>query len=211
LARAIGAVTMGGVLQKPHVAFPDELARYGLHAAASIQSETQVPLDPQNWETITDAMSQVVEPIGTAPSAHLNGIDFAGKTGSAQTMSNALAARLGRKVKDNGWFVGVTPRRNPDIIVAVLLEEGQHGYLAARVASQVVKAFVEKQRAREQNQNLYRASAKSGQQREASDAAAVAVAGFWGVPEEDGSGDGMAGGRIKVEIGKPRPLVAAAQ
>ncbi len=32
-------------------------------------------------------------PEGTAPSAHLEGIDFAGKTGSAQTMSNALWLR----------------------------------------------------------------------------------------------------------------------
>ena len=30
--------------------------------------------------------------------------------------------------KDNGWFVGVEPRRNPDIMVCVLLEEGEHGH-----------------------------------------------------------------------------------
>lgn len=53
------------------------------------------------------------------------------------------------KFKDNGWFVGVTPRRNPEIVVAVLLEEGEHGYFAARAASQVIKAYVEKQRTRE--------------------------------------------------------------
>ncbi len=163
LARAVGAVTMDGKLQRPHVAFPDELLKYGMQNAAKIQSETVVPIDPQNWETITDAMAQVVEPgVGTAPSAHLQGIDFAGKTGSAQTMSNALAKRMGHHVKDNGWFVGVTPRRNPEIVVAVLLEEGEHGYLAARVASQVIKAYVEKQRARQKNDNLYRAEAAPG-------------------------------------------------
>jgi len=93
----------------------------------------------------------VVNPGGTAPSAHLAGIDFAGKTGSAQTISNAAKERLRagkQKFKDNGWFVGGTPRRNPEVIVAVLLEEGEHGYLAARVASQVVRAYVEKQRKR---------------------------------------------------------------
>ncbi len=77
-----------------------------------------------------------------------SGIDFAGKTGSAQTISNALKAKIANgksKFKDNGWFVGVEPRRNPEIVVAALLEEGEHGYLAARVASQVIKAYVEKQ------------------------------------------------------------------
>ena len=97
-------------------------------------------------------MAEVVNPIGTAPSAHLAGIDFAGKTGSAQTISNAAKARLGggkQKFKDNGWFVGMTPRRNPEIVVGVLMEEGEHGYLAARVASQIIRAYVEKQRKRD--------------------------------------------------------------
>ena len=30
---------------------------------------------------------------------------------------------------------GLTPRRNPEIVVCVLLEEGEHGYLAARGGS----------------------------------------------------------------------------
>jgi membrane peptidoglycan carboxypeptidase len=113
--------------------------------------ETRLPLDPRNWEIITNAMADVVNPVGTAPSAHLQGIDFAGKTGSAQTISNAAKARLANgkhRFKDNGWFVGVTPRRDPEIVVCVLIEEGEHGYLAARVAAQVIRAYVEKQRKR---------------------------------------------------------------
>ena len=73
--------------------------------------------------------TNVVSPIGTANSAHLVGIDFAGKTGSAQTISNALKAKIANgktKFKDNGWFVGVEPRRSPEIVVAALLEEGEH-------------------------------------------------------------------------------------
>ncbi len=49
-------------------------------------------------------------------------------------------------LNQNGWFVGFTPRRNPDIIVAVLFEGGEHGKLAARLATQVIKAYVDKQR-----------------------------------------------------------------
>jgi penicillin-binding protein 2 len=153
LARALGGIAMGGVLHRPHVAFPEELAKNGRPVAASDSpEEVRIPLDEQNWNTITDAMAEVVNPIGTAPSAHLQGIDFAGKTGSSQTISNAgkklLSGALARKYRDNGWFVGFTPRRNPDIVVAVLVQQGEHGYLAARLCAQVIRVFVEKQRHR---------------------------------------------------------------
>jgi len=151
LARAIGGIASDGILHRPHVAFPEELPPNFRQAQARQPDEVKVPIDPANWEIITDGMANVVNPVGTAPSAHLEGIDFAGKTGSSQTISNVGKAKLTgnkAKFKDNGWFVGVTPRRNPEIVVAVLLEEGEHGYLAARVCSQVIKAYVEKQRKR---------------------------------------------------------------
>src|SRR6202522_2583505 len=148
LARAIGAIASGGLLQRPHVINPTDLPANVVPANAA-PGETRVPIDPANWELITDAMANVVSSIGTANSAHLQGIDFAGKTGSAQTISNMAKARVTNgkaKFKNNGWFAGVEPRRDPEIVVCALLEEGEHGYLAARVASQVIKAYVEKQR-----------------------------------------------------------------
>jgi penicillin-binding protein 2 len=140
---------------RPHVANPTDLPP-NLIPASDAPAEVTIPIDPQNWEVITDAMADVVSPAsdampqgGTARSAHIQGVDFAGKTGSAQTISNALKAKMGaagKKFKDNGWFAGVEPRRNPEIVVCVLLEEGEHGYLAARTAAQVIKAYVDKQR-----------------------------------------------------------------
>ncbi len=149
LARAIGAIASGGLLVRPHVTNPRDLPP-GIVQASNVPDEVRVPIDPNNWATITDAMAGVVNPGGTAALSHLQGIDFAGKTGSAQTISNALKAKLGAvgkaNFKDNGWFAGVEPRRNPEIVVCTLLEEGEHGYLAARTAAQVIKAYVEKQR-----------------------------------------------------------------
>src|ERR1700693_3788228 len=112
LARAIAGITSGGVMHRPHVAFPQQLPPNFVPAAAS-DEDVRVPMDARNWEIITDAMANVPTPIGTAGSAHLQGIDFAGKTGSAQTVSNMLKAKTlnGKsKYKDNAWFVGVTPR-----------------------------------------------------------------------------------------------------
>jgi len=62
-------------------------------------------------------------------------------------VSNAARKILkGNEYKDNSWFVGLTPRRNPDIAICVLFEGGEHGKLAARIAAQVIKSFVEKKR-----------------------------------------------------------------
>jgi penicillin-binding protein 2 len=148
LARAIGAITTGGNMRRPHVAFPEQLPP-NYKQVMDYNAQERIPIDPKNWEIITDAMAQVTSPAGTAGSAHLQDIDFAGKTGSAQTISNAAKARLENgksRFKDNAWFVGVSPRRNPQVLVAVLFEGGEHGQFAARIAAQVVKAYVEKQR-----------------------------------------------------------------
>ncbi len=94
-------------------------------------------------------MADVVSPLGTAGLSHIQGVDFAGKTGTAQTISNSAKAKLANgksRFRDNAWFVGVEPRRNPEIVVCVLMEQGDEGYLAGRVAAQVVKAYVDKER-----------------------------------------------------------------
>ena len=201
LARAIGGIASGGVLVRPHVTNPTDLPP-GVIPASNVPDKVTILLDPKNWEIITDAMAGVVGPGGTAPSAHLQGIDFAGKTGSAQTISNALKARLGEKgkkdFKDNGWFVGVEPRRNPEIVVCALLEEGEHGYLAARTAAQVIKAYVEKQR---------RQPTKVAEEQKQ-----VEIGAVWNSASPDESGqDELHGGRFVMDVSKIHaPLAAAA-
>ena len=199
LARAIGAIASGGVLVRPHVTSPSSLPP-NLVPAADVP-ESKIPIDPRNWEIITDAMANVPSALGTAGSAHLQGIDFAGKTGSAQTVSNMLKAKTvnGKsKYKDNAWFVGVTPRRNPELVVAVLFEGGEHGQFAARIAAQVVKAYVEKQR---------RLPSKL-----AGAAGQVDVGAVWnGAHDGDPGDDSIQGGHFELMVPKMRlPLATAA-
>jgi penicillin-binding protein 2 len=186
LARTIGGITMGGTFYRPHVVDPEQLpAQYKKVADASVMPDVvHVPIDPENWITITNAMAGVVNASspgmpegGTAPSAHILGVDFAGKTGSAQVVSNAFRKSKGGAAKqfaDNSWFVGVTPRRNPEIVVAVLFEGGEHGKLAARLAAQIVRAYVEKQRRLRSNPMLFSDKADPG---------SVPIAGVWNQPD----------------------------
>jgi penicillin-binding protein 2 len=157
LARALGGIASGGVLHRPHVVFPSELSPDELEAVHETfpgSGEKTIPLSPENWQIITDAMANVTgSPIGTAYAAHLDGIDFAGKTGTAQVMSHDALARSGggHNTEPNAWFVGMTPRRNPDIVVAVLWQHGNWGNNSAKLAAQVIDAYVNEQRKRAGN------------------------------------------------------------
>ena len=200
LARAIGAIASGGRMVRPHVTNPTDLPP-NVIPAANVADEVNIPIDPKNWEVITDAMAQVVSPVGTAAQSQIQGVDLAGKTGSAQTISNMLKAKMGaaekEKYKDNGWFVGVEPRRNPEIVVSALFEEGEHGALAARVVSQVIKAYVDKQR--KQPTKLAGAEKK------------VEIGAVWTTPDADNpEGEKLQGGRFVLNVPNKLPPLATA-
>ncbi len=207
LAHTVGGIASDGVLRRPHVAFPEELPPRYKEALAAQPAETRVPIDPKNWEIITDAMADVTNPGGTAAASHLEGIDFAGKTGSAQTMSNELARKLGHahSVGDTGWFVGMTPRRNPEIVVAAMVEEGEHGTVAAHLVAAVIKAYVEKERRRQ-----LKVARSPGLQRRPQPPRRFEMAGVWSTTGADGR-EKLHGGRFRLPLDLRRmPLAGAA-
>ncbi len=150
LARAYAGIASGGVLHRPHLVFPDEVppeVLEAVHETFNGSGEKTFPLSTANWQIITDALAQTTL-MGTAAASHLEGIDFAGKTGTAQVMSHTALARSGggHKTVPNAWFVGLAPRRNPDIVVVVLWQNGNWGANAAKLAAQVIETYVNKQR-----------------------------------------------------------------
>jgi penicillin-binding protein 2 len=197
LLRAISAISMGGRMVVPHVINPTELPP-GLVEAAHYTEVKNVPIDANGWNYITDSMSRVLLPEGTAQSAHIPGIDIAGKTGSAQIVSLATRAKFknSEALAQNGWFVGFTPRRNPDIVVCVLFQGGEHGKLAARLATQVIKAYVEKQH--RNPQKMVEKPNGNGN---------VDIGGLWTEPEDKKD---LEGGRFVLNLSGKRLAVAAA-
>ena len=152
MARTIAGIASGGALKRPHLVFSDEVPSEYADAFPG-SGDKNVTISPENWETITDGMAAATGPGGTAAPAHMEGVDFAGKTGTAQVMSHDALARSGggRKTVPNAWFVGMAPRRNPDIVVAVLWENGDWGWNSAKLAGQVIETYVNKQRRRDNN------------------------------------------------------------
>ena len=145
LAYMYGGVASGGEFKQPHL----------LKDAAKV-GEKKVMLDEDTTEKVTQGLYGVVNEGGTAGAVRLQGIEFCGKTGTAQTIGADAKARYGkgqRKFKDNAWFVGFAPRRNPEIVVSVLVEEGGHGGVAgAPIARDIIKAYYDKKAKKDQGQ-----------------------------------------------------------
>ena len=136
LAYAMGGLAVGGVWYRPHlVRDPD---RNDPPRIAKI--------DPANAAKVVSGMYGVVNEGGTGVRARLPGISVCGKTGSAQLASNELlkTGKLGQNMKDNAWFVGFAPCESPEIVVAALYENAEHGYLAAPIVRDVIKAYFDK-------------------------------------------------------------------
>ena len=87
---------------------------------------------------LTDMMEQVVSR-GTGGNARITGIAVAGKTGTAQTAQGS---------KPHAWFIGFAPAKNPQVAVAVVIENGggsaevSGNKLAAPIAREVMKAVL---------------------------------------------------------------------
>ncbi len=145
LARTIGGIAMGGVFKQPHL----------LKDAPNV-GEERFPLSESTVEKITDAMYGVVNEGGTGASLKLAGIELSGKSGTAQVIGYATREKFGKqkKFEDNAWFVGYAPRRNPEIVVCVLVQEsGKHGGEAAGpVVKEVIKAYYDKKNKKTQGQ-----------------------------------------------------------
>jgi penicillin-binding protein 2 len=153
LARIIGGIASGGHMVRPHTVFPDQLPtdfRKALLESFPGSGDVSIPIDPDNWQIVTDGMYQVTQPglYHTAGQEGLPGIDFGGKTGTAQVMSHEALDKTnkGRSTDPNVWFIGVTPTRNPELVVAVLWQNGNKSYFPARIGANIVGAYVEKQR-----------------------------------------------------------------
>ena len=93
-------------------------------------------LTTEDMDKLRIAMVGVTSAGGTAASAALTGVTLAGKTGTAQTTA------LGAGGCDHAWFVGFAPAEKPKVVISVMIECGAHGYVAARIAAQIVGKYL---------------------------------------------------------------------
>lgn len=134
LAHSIGGLMMGGIWHTPHL----------LKGSVPAKPARKADLDLDHVRQISDGMCDVVNGWGTAAVARLSGLEMCGKTGTAQTASNEYQKARGIRLADNAWFVAYAPRVNPEIVISILWEEGDHGPLAGLIARDAVKMYFDK-------------------------------------------------------------------
>ena len=83
-----------------------------------------------------EMMTKVVQS-GTGTAAALQGIQVAGKTGTAEVANGAA---------NQAWFIAFAPVKNPKVAIAVTVERTQQsltgGEVAAPIAKQVMQALL---------------------------------------------------------------------
>ncbi|WLD59002.1 penicillin-binding protein 2 [Salinispirillum sp. LH 10-3-1] len=104
-----------------------------LAALPEVQAHIELD-DPSHWGRMASAMRRVVHgPRGTARRLAV-GIDYeiAGKTGTAQVFSiedfeEFDSEQTAERLRDHAWFMGYAPYNDPQIAVAVIVENGASG------------------------------------------------------------------------------------
>jgi peptidoglycan glycosyltransferase len=96
-------------------------------------------ISQESAATITEMMVQAVNN-GSGRNARIDGVDVAGKTGTAEN---------GEGEPYTLWFTGFAPANDPEVVVAVVVEDGgglgQSGFggtVAAPIAKQVLEAVL---------------------------------------------------------------------
>ncbi|MBT7839304.1 MAG: penicillin-binding protein 2, partial [Candidatus Thioglobus sp.] len=153
LAVATAALANKGQLFKPTLLKNTKLADQSMTEFKKPIGK-QIPINNiQNWETVIDGMRQVIySPKGTA--RRLNKkltYTLAGKTGTAQVFGLDaeevyIAEKLAEKLRDHALFTGFAPIENPEIAIAVVVENaGSGSSKAAPLARQVLDVYFNKQ------------------------------------------------------------------
>ncbi len=144
IAHAFGGLALGGEWHRPHLISWDALKDLRKDFRPPPPERTE--LDPAIVGQIVRGLWGVVNGGGTGARARVPGYEVCGKTGSAQVVSlRSRQENNSDAFKDNAWFVGFAPCRAPEIVVAALMERGEHGHLAAPIVRDVVKAYFDKQ------------------------------------------------------------------
>ncbi len=135
LASFFSTVVNGGTRYKTHLLksvndFYTGATEY--EAKPEILSEIDLPAE--SLELLKRGMKSVVED-GTAASVFIRyPYSVGGKTGTAQRGGNG---------GDNAVFAGFAPYETPEIVVSVIIENGEHSYTAATVAKSVFDYYFE--------------------------------------------------------------------
>jgi|TARA_B110000211_G_scaffold64240_1_gene73708 penicillin-binding protein 2 len=161
LSQAISILVNKGQIKVPHLLKSTSevvINEEGVVAQAPLVTQYVVdekaPIilkDNKSWDVVLDGLHNTVQKVGATGYSAFKGskYDAAGKTGSAQTANIAQdeeydATKVKESKRDNAMFIAFAPYENPEIVVAVAIEnvaKGGGGTNAAPVARQIMDQY----------------------------------------------------------------------
>ena len=129
----VGAtIANGGVVPRPYIV-DRVIGHDGSVVSRTRASTLGRAIKPETAAELNQMMVSVVQ-AGTGTAAQIPGIQVAGKTGTAETgVNNVYTA----------WFVSFAPANNPQVAVAVVLQDQLNGFGGA-VSAPIAKQIMEK-------------------------------------------------------------------
>ena len=129
----IAVVANGGYLVTPHLVRTDD---------GSPVAGERLPLATEHLEWVASALHAVVnEPGGTGHAAAIDDLEVAGKTGTAQVITQQRRVDnedLPPESRDHAWFASFAPVGDPRLVVVVFVE---HGGAGSKTAAPLARAF----------------------------------------------------------------------
>jgi len=148
LARATATLANRGKVVTPYLVNKVQLA--GQVTDANMQQERQIKLSKKNLDDVISAMVNVVHGARGTARRLKQGVNYqiAGKTGTAQVFSVKQEEQYNEdeidfKLRDHALFMTFAPANDPQIAVAVIVENGGHGgSVAAPIAGKIMKQYL---------------------------------------------------------------------
>lgn len=123
----------GGTMLQPHVVLESEVTHAGERKRVQPIIQADRVVSPSTVQIIREGMRQAVTD-GSAIRLNSLPITSAGKTGTAE---------LGGTKKPHAWFTGFAPYENPELVITVLIEEGDGSNNAMPVVYEILKWWAE--------------------------------------------------------------------
>jgi penicillin-binding protein 2 len=143
LAKYVALITNNGNSYVPHVVkgYIDDRT----HQLVPLKfKEIKTGINPKVLDIVKEGMYLVVNGAGTATRIRMKEITVAGKTGTAQNPHG----------KDHAFFIGFAPYENPQIALAIVVENAGFGATwAAPIAQKMIQAYLLKDKTKKLEPN----------------------------------------------------------
>ena len=138
LASMMATVANEGYYYTPHIIKKIK----GTAIDPKFKVKHQTTIDKKYFKPMIKGLFDVYN-LGTASTLRVEGIDIAGKTGTAENFAKIGGKRV--QLKDHSIFVAFAPKDNPKIAIAILVENGGFGAtIAGPIASLMIEKYLRK-------------------------------------------------------------------